>query len=63
MKLLVVEDNDDLRNYLSTILNSNYTVITAENGLTGLQKGSFAATGLHHLRCDDAGDGRFDNGT
>ena len=38
VKLLVVEDNDDLRNYLSTILNSNYTVITAENGLTGLQK-------------------------
>lgn len=37
-KLLVVEDNPDLRKFLFTILSSEYSVITAENGQEGLDK-------------------------
>ena len=35
--LLVVEDNADLRLFLSTILSHDYTVLTADNGLQGLE--------------------------
>jgi len=35
--LLVVEDNVDVRNYLSDIFDSTFRVITAENGKEGLQ--------------------------
>ncbi len=35
--LLVVEDNADLRQFLSTILSPSYTVLTADNGLQGLE--------------------------
>lgn len=38
IKLLVVEDNTDLRQFLFTILSSDYSVITAENGQQGLEK-------------------------
>lgn len=38
VKLLVVEDNPDLRSYLHTILSSDYAVTTAENGQEGLKK-------------------------
>lgn len=38
IKLLVVEDNRDLRRFLFTILSSNYSVLTAENGQEGLEK-------------------------
>lgn len=38
VKLLVVEDNDDLRSFLYTILSSDYNVIIAENGKDGLNK-------------------------
>lgn len=37
-KLLVVEDNDDLRSYLYDILSSQYNVSIAENGKSGLEK-------------------------
>ena len=36
VRLLVVEDNDDLRAFLVSILSSDYTVIEAENGQQGL---------------------------
>ena len=36
VRLLVVEDNDDLRAFLVSILSSDYTVIEAENGQRGL---------------------------
>lgn len=38
IKLLVVEDNRDLRRFLFSILSSVYSVITAENGKEGLEK-------------------------
>ena len=38
VKLLVVEDTRDLRQFLFTILSSDYSVITAENGQKGLEK-------------------------
>ncbi len=38
--LLVVEDNTDLRAFLSQILSSTYHVITAENGRKGLEMAS-----------------------
>lgn len=38
VKLLVVEDTRDLRQFLFTILSSDYSVITAENGQEGLEK-------------------------
>lgn len=37
-KLLLVEDNDDLRNFLTTQLNRFYEVETAGDGAEGLQK-------------------------
>ena len=40
IKLLVVEDNRDLRRFLFSILSSVYSVITAENGKEGLEKAS-----------------------
>ncbi len=38
VKLLVVEDTRDLRQFLFTILSSDYSVIAAENGQEGLEK-------------------------
>lgn len=35
-KILVVEDNDDLRDFLVSILHDRYTVLQAENGQRGL---------------------------
>ncbi len=39
-KLLIVEDNDDLRTFLFSILANRYVVLLAENGKVGLQKAS-----------------------
>lgn len=36
-KILVVEDNDDLRAFLVSILHNEYTVLQAENGQRGLE--------------------------
>ncbi len=38
LRLLVVEDNDDLRTFLKGILSNTYNVITARNGQEGLDK-------------------------
>lgn len=35
--LLVIDDNEDIRSYIRTILNGSYTVLEAANGLDGLQ--------------------------
>jgi len=35
--ILVVEDNDDMRDYISSILSCNYTVLEANNGKRGLE--------------------------
>ena len=35
--LLVIDDNEDIRNYIRTILSDSYTVLEAANGLDGLQ--------------------------
>lgn len=42
-KILVVEDNDDIREYIATTLSAEFEVITARNGLEGLQ-----AVQTHH---------------
>lgn len=42
-KLLVVEDNDDLRSFLKQILSPTYQVVTAQNGQEGLEKASAEA--------------------
>lgn len=34
-KILIVEDNADIRNYIKSILGSNYSIEEAENGLVG----------------------------
>ena len=36
-RLLIVEDNDDLRSFLVSILSDQYTVLQAENGKKGLE--------------------------
>jgi len=36
--VLVIEDNPDLRNFLVEKLQTNYQVLTADNGVTGLQQ-------------------------
>lgn len=38
LKLLIVEDNEDLRTFLYTILSHRYTVLLAENGKIGFEK-------------------------
>lgn len=38
--LLIVEDNDDIRNYIALNFNEKYRIIIAENGVEGLQKAS-----------------------
>lgn len=35
--ILIIEDNDDLRNYLIQKLNSHYYLLEADNGITALQ--------------------------
>ncbi|WP_440827328.1 two-component regulator propeller domain-containing protein [Pedobacter sp. 22163] len=35
--LLLVEDDNDLREYLSSVLDTKYELVTAENGLQGLE--------------------------
>lgn len=35
--LLLVEDDNDLRDYLSSVLGTKYELVTAENGLQGLE--------------------------
>ncbi len=42
-KLLVVEDNEDLRSFLKSILSTTYQVVTAQNGQEGLEKASTEA--------------------
>lgn len=37
IKILIVEDNDDLRGFLRDILSSQYDIITAANGKEGLE--------------------------
>nr|WP_288982036.1 tetratricopeptide repeat protein [uncultured Allomuricauda sp.] len=36
--ILIVDDNEDIRTYISSILHNKYHVITAENGDVGFQK-------------------------
>ncbi len=36
MKVLIIEDNDDLRNYLKDNLNTEYHILSADNGRSGL---------------------------
>jgi signal transduction histidine kinase/ligand-binding sensor domain-containing protein/DNA-binding NarL/FixJ family response regulator len=36
-RILIVEDNADIRNYIRSILGSNYMIEEAENGITGLE--------------------------
>jgi len=38
MKVLIVEDNEDLRSYLKGLLENNYQVLLSENGLDGWTK-------------------------
>lgn len=38
VRLLIVEDNDDLRQFLVSILQSDYEVLQADNGREGLEK-------------------------
>ena len=38
LKVLLIEDNDELRDYLSRLLAKNYCVIDASNGEEGLEK-------------------------
>ncbi|MCF7561725.1 response regulator [Sabulilitoribacter multivorans] len=36
--ILIVEDDNDVRTYITSLLNSTYKVITAKNGKTGINK-------------------------
>lgn len=44
--ILVVEDNDELRNYIKQVLLPYFTVITASNGVLGLEKALSAVPDL-----------------
>ena len=37
MRILVIEDNDEIREYIASRLNPDYTIIEASNGNTALQ--------------------------
>ncbi|HKL91159.1 MAG TPA: tetratricopeptide repeat protein, partial [Allomuricauda sp.] len=36
--ILIVDDNEDLRTYLSSIFDAEFNIVTADNGSTGFQK-------------------------
>lgn len=38
LTVLIIEDNKEIASFLAMILKSTYRIITAENGLTGIQK-------------------------
>ncbi len=40
LKILIVEDNKDVQLYIQSLLQSRYSLITAENGKEGLEKAS-----------------------
>lgn len=37
-KVLIIDDNADMRGYIKNLLKENYRVVTANNGMDGLQK-------------------------
>lgn len=36
--ILIIEDNDDIREYIATSFSSNYRIITAANGKEGVKQ-------------------------
>ena len=48
--MLVVDDNADIRAYLRQVFSDTYTVITAENGTTGLRKAFISVPDI--ILCD-----------
>ena len=48
--MLVVDDNADIRAYLRQVFSDTYTVITAENGATGLRKAFISVPDI--ILCD-----------
>ena len=48
--ILVIDDNPDMRNYISSILKKDYDIITAQNGLEGLKR--LDAHQLDLILCD-----------
>ena len=48
--MLVIDDNADIRTYLRQLFSDTYTVITAENGTTGLRKAFISVPDI--ILCD-----------
>ena len=55
--MLVVEDNTDVREYVSETFSEEFEVLAAANGRDGLETVLPENTGRHHQRHHDASDG------
>lgn len=55
-RLLIVEDNDELRNYLGHTLSDMYTIQMCSNGKEALTIVKEYKPGTYHLRHHDAGN-------
>ena len=59
LKLLVVEDNVDIREYITRTLSDDFEVLTAKNGLEGLHAVQNQASRYRYQRYNDARDGWY----
>ena len=56
--MLIVDDDEDMRQFVKAHFEKMYTVYTADNGKDALRKLEKTSGFAHHKRLDDAGDGR-----
>ena len=53
-RILIIEDDHDLRAYLKNSLKSHYTVMEASNGLEGIKTGHYPSSRYYYQRYHDA---------
>ncbi len=56
--MLIVDDDEDMRQFVKAHFEKMYTVYTADNGKDALRKLEKHPVSAHYKRLDDAGDGR-----
>ena len=56
--MLIVDDNEEMLNFLSSSLADKYSILTAEDGIEALNKTQRKRSDTHCKRLDDATHGR-----